>query len=91
MAQMRYHFCGKKKEANSCIFVLSLGIFLASFWIILFFFHPLPADKLSIAVRNSILPSIILVISSTIFLIGRVVDKRKKSMAYMDSFVYNDV
>ena len=68
----------EKKKRIVVFFVLSLGIFLASFWIILFFFHPLPADKLSIAVRNSILPSIILVISSTIFLIGRVVDKRKR-------------
>lgn len=69
----------EKKKRTVIFFVVGFGTFLGLLWIILFFFHPLPFDTLSIAVRNSLLPSVILFISSAVFFIGRYIEKRKRT------------
>lgn len=59
-------------------------VLLVGFWIWLKFMHPLPADKLAIAIRNSYIPTIMGIATCMVVFAGRALPKQwKKIGAYM--------
>jgi len=75
----------EKKEVKKMLipFVIS-GIIIGITWIILFIWHPLSIDKLVIAKRNLILPSVFLLLASTFLFISL---KNKKLMFLLSAFL----
>jgi len=63
----------KKHIRQVSVFVL---VFLAGIWATLLILRPLPADKLMIAVRNTVLPSILLVSAAAVAAGGFIIPKR---------------
>lgn len=57
-------------------YAAGICIFIAVFWIVLFVFHPLPADKLSIAIRNLYLPTAFVFMTLALCAAGFFVPKR---------------
>ncbi len=56
--------------------VLGMCLLIAALWVILLIVRPLPPDKLSVAVRNSYLPTGLAVLTFTVFVTGFFVPKR---------------
>lgn len=67
-----------KKKRNVTFFVLVYSVFLALVWIVLLFFHPLPPDKLQVAIRNTLFPSGIVVVFCGVVFIGFYIAKVKR-------------
>ncbi len=67
----------QKKDIQRILGIVSAWIiFLLIFWIVLKGFHPLAPDKLSIAIRNALLPSAILVSTLGILVLGVYLPKK---------------
>lgn len=67
----------KKKRVTTVVRVLVAGlVFIAVFWIVFVVFRPLPADKLVIAIRNSVLPTGVLLGGLIVVTLGVFVPKK---------------
>ncbi len=62
-----------KRIAPWCIGAV---VFVMGFWITLVWTHPLPAEKLAVAIRNSLLPTLMLGATVGVILIGFVIPKK---------------
>ncbi len=71
-------FWRAQKKGKLWLYITGNGIFLSIVWVVLIFFHPLPPDKMSIAIRNTILPSVFLAMFSVIVIIGLHVDNVRR-------------
>lgn len=68
--QLQKDWRDKKMFRKIFAFFGFFALFFLGVWGLLFFFHPLPVDKLLVAKRNFILPSVIFFTSVGIFLAG---------------------
>ncbi len=66
-----------KEKKHSILFPAACLVFVGATWLVLLFGKPLPADKLSIATHNFILPSVFVVLSAVALVV------RKKFVLYI--------
>ena len=66
----------KKAWKDRRFYVAGICVFIAVFWVVLSVFHPLPSDKLQVAIRNSYLPTALMLITLAVSAAGFFVPKR---------------
>lgn len=70
----------KRARKDHWFYAAGICVFIAVFWIVLFVFHPLPADKLPVAIRNSYLPTALIFVTLAVSTAGFFVPKRFLAM-----------
>lgn len=70
----------KAKKRDMWIYSICMGMFLVLTWGVLLFFHILPSDKLSIAIHNTVLPSVFLSVLAGVVILGAYLPKNKRKI-----------
>lgn len=69
-----------KRKKLPWMFLLTAMLFISGVWIWLKFLHSLPAEKMVVAVRNSYLPTLFLIVSAGIIALGSKIPKRFRKL-----------